>query len=304
MPLISVVIPLYNKASYIEKSICSILNQTFDDYEIVIVDDGSTDNSVSIIENKFLLNKIRIIKKENGGPSSARNRGIIEAKGEWIVFLDADDLLLPWALEHFFDLIKKHQGINYFVCNYFISNGGIISLASIRKLNTLLKRPFMLEFFGDFTERAGSSILNKRMLMNFSFNESLRRYEDAEWLYRILNHEKVFINHIPVTIYNVDSACASNIRDNIEEDFLAHLNFNKKSFWERMMLYKLALEAKTSYKEKAVPLYNLQYKRLDYLFFYKIYQLYDIIKHIYSKYIINNKYDMNRILTKKSYFDI
>ena len=88
--MISVVIPLYNKETSIAQSLKSVLSQEYDDFEVVIVDDGSTDGSVGVV-GAINDSRIRLIKQKNGGPSKARNTGVKNAKGEWILFLDADD---------------------------------------------------------------------------------------------------------------------------------------------------------------------------------------------------------------------
>lgn len=87
----SIVIPLYNKEKSITTTINSVLNQTCGDFELIIVNDGSTDTSLEIVQS-IKDERIRIINQKNGGVSSARNQGIIEAKFDWIAFLDADDL--------------------------------------------------------------------------------------------------------------------------------------------------------------------------------------------------------------------
>ena len=94
--MISVIIPLYNKEPIIERSLQSVLSQDYDDFEVVVVNDGSTDRSADIVRS---INdpRIRLIEQENGGPSKARNTGTKNARGEWILFLDADDELLPGA---------------------------------------------------------------------------------------------------------------------------------------------------------------------------------------------------------------
>ena len=98
--MISVIIPLYNKEPIIERSLQSVLSQDYDDFEVVVVNDGSTDRSADIVRS---INdpRIRLIEQENGGPSKARNTGTKNARGEWILFLDADDELLPGALNYF-----------------------------------------------------------------------------------------------------------------------------------------------------------------------------------------------------------
>lgn len=98
MPKVSVVIPTYNRADYIVQSINSVLNQTFTDFEIIVVDDGSTDNTEILIREQF-KDKVIYLSKPNGGQGSARNLGVSAAKGEYIAFLDSDDLWLPEKLE-------------------------------------------------------------------------------------------------------------------------------------------------------------------------------------------------------------
>ena len=113
MIALSVVIPLYNKEKQIVNTIESVLEQSFKNFEIIVVDDGSTDNSAALVRG---LNdkRIRLINKPNGGVSSARNFGIRAAKNEWIVLLDADDILLPDALKKMSEMIIKYPTIQYF----------------------------------------------------------------------------------------------------------------------------------------------------------------------------------------------
>lgn len=101
----SVVIPLYNKENHIQRAINSVLNQTAPDFELIIVDDGSTDRSFEVA-SAFQDPRIRIIHQENRGVSAARNRGIMEAENEWVAFLDADDEWLPGFLDEISLLIN------------------------------------------------------------------------------------------------------------------------------------------------------------------------------------------------------
>lgn len=115
--MISVVIPLYNKEKSIASTLRTVLNQTFSDYEIVIVNDGSTDGSVEEIE-KVQDDRIRLVHQPNAGVSAARNRGIEEAKGELIAFLDADDEWKPEYLATQYQLSLKYPECSVFACNY------------------------------------------------------------------------------------------------------------------------------------------------------------------------------------------
>lgn len=115
--MISVVIPLYNKEKSIVNTLNTVLGQTFQDFEIVLVNDGSTDNSVEEAE-KVQDDRIRIIHQQNAGVSAARNRGIEEAKYDLIAFLDADDEWKPEYLEMQYRMYAKYPECSVFACNY------------------------------------------------------------------------------------------------------------------------------------------------------------------------------------------
>ena len=104
-PFVSVIFPFYNVEKYIEKSIESILNQTFTDFELIIVNDGSTDNSINLIQ-KFLNDKrCKLLEKENGGLSDARNYGIERAQGMYLTFIDSDDYVSKTYLQNLVNCI-------------------------------------------------------------------------------------------------------------------------------------------------------------------------------------------------------
>ncbi len=114
-PAISVVVPSYNRAHCILKTLDSIFAQTFTDYEVVIIDDGSTDNTSAVLEP--VKDRIRYIQQKNGGLANARNRGIQEARGEWIAFLDSDDLWLPEKLAVQMEAVKRSPELAVHVTN-------------------------------------------------------------------------------------------------------------------------------------------------------------------------------------------
>lgn len=109
----SIIIPVYNVEKFLEKCLNSILNQDYDDYEVIVINDGSTDNSRNILKNYENNKKITIIDEENQGLSAARNNGIKKAKGDYLLFVDSDDYVAPGFLKHLshlsvnnYDLIK------------------------------------------------------------------------------------------------------------------------------------------------------------------------------------------------------
>lgn len=280
----SIIIPLYNKAKYICKTIDSVLVQSFDDFEIIVVDDGSTDDSKSIVQNHYKhLNNLSIITQTNAGPAAARNTGVKYASGDWVLFLDADDLLLPEALDIFSSLIKKNRGIDYIICNYYIQCNGKKSLFQIFPIEGILKHPFFYEFAGWMSDRPGSAIYKREMVLRFPFNPKLRRYEDAECQYEMLNEVKVYQSKMPVMISNRDASEAASYRQDINEDFLGHLDFKGKTFWERMMLYKLALQAVDGYGVVAKNMYEQVLNKASYKIVLNIFSIIWIFERIVKK---------------------
>ncbi|HRP59105.1 MAG TPA: glycosyltransferase [Vicingus sp.] len=116
--LVSIIIPCYNAEKYIAETIQSVINQTYKNWELIVVNDGSTDNSLDIIKEFVVYDsRISFIDKKNAGVSDTRNKGIEKAKGEYIAFLDADDVWNENNLE-----VKVNSLHNYNDCDYVFSN--------------------------------------------------------------------------------------------------------------------------------------------------------------------------------------
>ena len=129
----SIIIPLYNKAAYVKKAIESVLSQTFTDYELIIVDDGSTDNSSEIVATTLEGRRnCLLLKQENAGVSVARNNGVAASEGEYLCFLDADDWWETPFLEEMYGLINRIPHAGIYGTNYWIVKNGKKKIASIR----------------------------------------------------------------------------------------------------------------------------------------------------------------------------
>ena len=116
---ISIIVPVYNAKAYVAESLSSIQGQTFKDWECICVDDGSSDESPSIVEGFAAKDsRFRLIRQKNGGPGAARNTGLENACSEYFTFVDADDLVHPQMLERLLDLAKGHCA-DLVVCDYF-----------------------------------------------------------------------------------------------------------------------------------------------------------------------------------------
>lgn len=121
-PLVTVVVPIYNVELYLDQCVESILNQSYTNLEIILVDDGSTDNSASMCDAYCLReDRIKVIHKKNGGLSSARNRGIDVATGTYIIFVDSDDYLHPCMVEKMIKTAMLHDS-SIVCCDYTSSN--------------------------------------------------------------------------------------------------------------------------------------------------------------------------------------
>jgi glycosyltransferase involved in cell wall biosynthesis len=138
--LFSVIIPLYNKAAYIERAIQSVLSQTFQEFELIVMDDGSTDDpfvQLSVISHQLSVNapeihkKVRVIQQQNQGVSTARNNGVKLAKYEYIAFLDADDTWEPTYLEEMNGLIVAYPEAGIYGSSYYIVKNGKKRIAPI-----------------------------------------------------------------------------------------------------------------------------------------------------------------------------
>lgn len=119
--MFSVVIPLYNKELSIQKTIQSVLEQTYQEFEIIVIDDGSTDNSAKQVR-EILDSRIKLVQQKNQGVSAARNRGIKESKFEWIALLDGDDLWEPNHLEEINKMMQKFPSQKVYVTSFKYSN--------------------------------------------------------------------------------------------------------------------------------------------------------------------------------------
>ena len=266
--LISVIIPLYNKEAAIAQSLKSVLSQEYDDFEVVIVDDGSTDNSVAIVE-AINDSRIRLIKQENGGPSKARNTGVKNAKGEWILFLDGDDELLPNALSHFNSLIIQHSNISFFCCPYFVRTN-YNEYQQFSYNNVIINNNFKAHFYHKFLPHTGCAIFANHMINKYLFDERIYRYEDFEQWFRMYREERIFLSSQPVLIVNQTFAAASKCRNSIKEDFVGYINLKGKSFWEKMCLYSLYLCEKDNYKNQIKSSLSSLYKRYDLFVLWKV----------------------------------
>lgn len=263
---VSVIIPLYNKESIIEHTIQSVLNQSFQDFELIIVNDGSTDNSANVVKD-IKDDRIIFVEQDNGGPSKARNRGVAHSHGDWIIFLDADDELADGALEHLWTLTKKHPDANIFDGSFIVRTNG-------KERNTIYKDKAIQNNYKEFFYKrslpsTGHTLFKSELVKKYPYNTYIRRYEDVELIMRIMKEARIVTTSKPIFYVNASFSSASSARKSICEDYLGHLNFKHKSFWEYMSLYQFYLGEREHYPEEIKKLYPNLHRRYDLLLLYK-----------------------------------
>lgn len=201
--MISVIIPLYNKAHTIVNTLNTVLNQTYQDFEVVIVNDGSTDNGVEVIKQNFNDSRIRIINQKNAGVSAARNRGVEEAKENWIAFLDGDDEWHPEYLSTMYELIMKNPHAGLFLCAGLICNAD--NSISYRIASKYEGKKCIINLFENpevFLHTSGT-IVNK-MLFNKThrFIIGMKQFEDKLAIQAFALSTQTVYCGIPLTKYN------------------------------------------------------------------------------------------------------
>lgn len=211
MPLISVIMPVYNGEVTVRETIESVLNQTFSDYEFLIINDGSQDATLEVL-NSIQDSRIKIFSYPNSGVSSSRNRGIDLAKGEYVAFIDADDLWTPDKLEAQLQALKSNlqAAVAYSWTDWIDQAGQLLRpgghiLAEGNVYTTLLLR--------DFIESGSNPLIRKSALSEVgSFDPSLSHAEDWDlWLRLAAHYEFVAVPFVQVLYRVADSSASTNV---------------------------------------------------------------------------------------------
>jgi len=234
-PFISICIPTYNRAEFLQRSISTILRQTYEKYEIIIIDDGSTDNTEDVIKS-FNSPKIRYIRKEHSGIPRSRNRAIQEAKGEFILWVDSDDEVSAYLLERYVEEMNKYPDVDLFYCNLTtlddITNevGSRISQDWYNQENKAILHQIIYGIAFYF----GGSLMRKKIFEEIGdFNIEFKRGQDYEMFSRLLLARKYKLKSINQLGYiwhfhnsNISGKMSTNVdkhyeRESIREIFAA-----------------------------------------------------------------------------------
>ncbi len=221
MKLVSIIIPAYNAQKYIEATIQSVLKQTYTNWNLIIINDGSTDDTEKIIKSNFTDNRITYIYQENGGVSKARNNGIENAKGEYIAFLDADDFWLPENLGEKVKVLNNNPDVDWVYSNMYESDPFLenLMLAPKGKQDEVLNN--LLLWNGEVVPGPSSNILlRKRCFDNkeIRFDHNISTAADLDFCIQLAGKFKAFLISEPLFIYRVLNQSMSRNISVMEKD--------------------------------------------------------------------------------------
>ena len=276
MPFFSVIIPVYNKDKFVAKTLKSVLNQSFIDFEIIVVNDGSTDESEHVILN-LRDKRIRYFSKKNEGVAAARNFGIEKATADYICFLDADDYWFPNFLETMHQCIQKLPNEKVFACAIEIETGKKVIPA---QYSFPQKGDFEVVNFFDASQKeavlwTSSVCIHKEVFKNCrTFDEHLKISEDTDLWIRIgLQYQVVFIWQILARYVFDENSISRSLHYIFEERFFEKYTAEEKqnpalkkymdlNRFSSVIKYKLNGDAKNAEKIYAeIDLKNLTGKK-------------------------------------------
>jgi glycosyltransferase involved in cell wall biosynthesis len=234
---VSVIIPTYNHALYLTKSIESVYNQSYTDFECIVINDGSTDNTTEVLDNlKDKYPELIIISKENGGLSSARNVGIKKSNGDLVCFLDSDDYWLPDKLLN--QVSQILQGYDCVYSNYIFFDENKIETEN----NEIISEDLT---YYDFISRnpitgSASSIMIRKECINKVgfFSTKLRSLEDLDYWFRLFNSNFKF-----KAILEKDVMIMKRLNGNMSQDYITMYFTHLHVFYSQLKVVdKLKLE--------------------------------------------------------------
>ena len=229
--LVSIIVPFYNAENYVKETIGSVLAQTYQQFEILLINDGSTDQSSGIIKT-IKDDRIHLVDQENQGVSFSRNKGIAMAKGEFIVFLDADDLLHPSFLEKRIFRLSKSAAIAC-ASNVVLVDGKGNKIEEDKKHFAANKSSQILEFNDEIVTCPSSYLFKTEFIKKhkITFNKNLQSSADKYFLLEVLKQGEIeLINESPMYYRVLNESMSHKITTALLKDQIAFYNEIKNFF--------------------------------------------------------------------------
>lgn len=223
--MFSIVIPLYNKEISIRSTIQSVFNQTFQNFEIVIVNDGSTDSSVETVES-LQDSRIRLINQNNQGASAARNRGIKESQYKWILFLDGDDLWKSNHLEEISNMMDRFPNEKVYVTSMYYSDNRF-SINHSHKKEVFIVENYFKEIIRKNLISTGCIAINKECFKKVGgFNTLLSRGEDLDLWSRLAKDYSIVKSSEITVIYRLEAENRTDKNVDVEKTYVYYLTLS------------------------------------------------------------------------------
>lgn len=239
--MISVVMPLYNKERSVAASIDSVLAQNYNDFELIVVNDGSTDMSLNVVKN-IRDNRLRIIDRKNGGVSSARNTGIMAARHEYIAFIDADDWWDPAHLQTLTELIYKFRcQAAVFATKFIKTNKGPKKTKKHLEESVFLVNNYFKNASRPEELLSSSSFATSKAALIAAglYNENIQYGEDVDLWYRLLKTQKLAISTKITAHYRTEAENRSGENITPISKRFHRYDFDGAGYYEKLYLGKL-----------------------------------------------------------------
>ena len=312
--MISVIIPLYNGAKFIQRSINSVLNQTYQNFEIVVVNDGSTDHGPQIVA-QWQHSSIKLISQKNSGVSIARNTGIKAAKGNIIAFLDADDEWLPNHLEVIHHLVERYPECGVFGTSYFFKRENesltlpvLPNKFSFTGTEGILYNYYELASGTDFPMQTSAYAVRKEIIQKIGgFPSGIPSGEDIITLARLQAVCDFAYSKEPTSLYyvtNSENKSIRTIKDHDPLDAMFHELYKQISHKKGSRLFLSSWHN----RRMSGALINRKYK-IGFREFFKAFCIFPFYKKLYTSFIITflagitrtDLYRLNKILKGKQH---
>lgn len=313
--LVSIIIPCYNVDEYISECLKSCYNQSYEHLEIICVDNNSQDNTCQILQNEESDGKIIFLKETRQGASAARNLGLSVALGEWIQFLDADDLIYPDKILHQLELVHKYK-CNLVYANFFTQKNDGLKIKS-----NINDKDIWFNLFEGTLGNTCSNLWKKNFLYKIGlWNVSLKSSQEYDLLFKYLKHtENIYFDNNYLTVIRqreFGQISQSDLKGNwtrylkLRLSIIEYLSKNKTQYFKKNIKYyqnslfdilrilskfdrKLAIDTfKSSFDKDFIPKPSLV-TSTNYVRFFRIFgfKLMEDFKRLYDKIKINDIYN-------------
>lgn len=245
-PLISVIVPVYNVEKYVGRCLTSIINQSYTNLEIIVINDGSTDNSLSVCEEYAAKdNRIKLITQENRGLSGARNTGLRHYNGEYVTFVDSDDWIHCNMIEYLYNVLIRHN------CEMSLCANRRVSVETIRDEQykeidgiKFTREAFMLMFLNGTITACWARLFKRNIVSGFEFPEGLN-CEDFIYMYEVIRRIKIGVAFFDIPLYYYFD----------RPDSIVNGSFSIKKFdqfYSAKRLFELVCEHTPQYKKQSL----------------------------------------------------